>query len=160
MTTEQDITEDMKQAAKTVFMAMAFTETIRPIVEGYQQKIINEMKPQVNERDSKNYQMEFKTITNPKHSYLMNNTDFKIYLKRCNEERIKAKLHVENEEYCPLLVAEDLQRQAERAFIDIMEPITHLSADRVLCSKDGLDNYKKLIDISLRLLASFVNNKL
>jgi hypothetical protein len=154
MLTKQNIniTEDMKQAAKTVFIAMAFTETIRPIVEDYQQKILNELKPKDVYRNE--------VITNPKYSYQMNDSDFQVYLKRCNEERIKAKLHVESEEYCPLLVAEDLQRQAERSFIDIMEPITHLSADKVLCSKDGLDNYKKLIDLSLRLLAPYVNNKL
>jgi hypothetical protein len=155
-----NITQDMKQAAKNLFMAMAFTETIRPIVEGYQRKIINEMKPQVNERDSKISRLGFKTITEPKHSYLMNNTDFKIYLNRCNEERIKAGLKVKNDEYCPLLVAEDLQRQAERVFVETMEPITHLTADKVLCSKDGLANYKQLIDISLRLLAPYVDNKL
>jgi hypothetical protein len=160
MITKQNvnITKDMIQAAKTVFKAMAFTQTIRPIVEGYQQQIINEMKPQANERDAKNCQLGFKIITSPKQSYLMNNTDFQIYLKRCNEERIKAKLHVKSEEYCPLLVAEDLQRQAERAFIDIMEPVTHLTADKVLCT--GLDNYKQLIDLSLRLLAPYVDNKL
>lgn len=155
-----NITEDMKQAAKTVFKTMAFTQTIRPIVRAYQLKIIDEMKPQVNERDAKNYRLGFKIITDPKDTYLMNNEDFQVYLKRCNEERIKAKLHVDNEEFCPLLVAEDLQRQAERAFIETMEPITHLTPDKVLCSKNGLENYRKLIDLSLRLLAPYVDNKL
>jgi hypothetical protein len=136
------ITLDMKVAAKNVFMAMAFTQTIRPIVEGYQQKILNEMKPIVS---AKFFKMGFdKKITNSNDTYLMNESDFQTYLKRCNEERIKAKLHVDNEEYCPLLVAEELQRKAERLFIETMEPITHLTAEKVLCSKDGLANYKKL----------------
>lgn len=151
------ITQEMKQAAKNVFMAMAFTQTIKPIVRGYQQKIIDELKPEISEQFKKH---ERHTTITPENTYLMNDADFKVYLRRCNEERIKAKLHVDNEEFCPLLVAEDLQRQAERAFIDIMEPITHLTADRVLLSKDGLDNYAKLIDLSLRLLAPYVDNKL
>jgi hypothetical protein len=159
MTTKQmpNITEEMKQAAKTLFKAMAFTQTIKPIVRGYQQKIIDEIKPQTNTKYAwtKKY-----TITKPEDAYLMSDEDFQVYLKRCNEERIKAKLHVENEEFCPLLVAEDLQRQAERAFIETMEPITHLTPDRVLCSKNGLENYRKLIDLSLRLLAPYVDNKL
>ncbi len=158
MTTQNiNITDDMKQAAKNVFMAMAFTQTIRPIVEGYQRQILKEMQPQVNEKDAKNYRLGFKIITDPKHTYLMNNTDFQAYLKRCNEERIKAKLKVESEEFCPLLVAEHLQSQAEHAFIEAMEPITHLTPDRVLCSKNGLENYRKLLDISLRLLAPYVD---
>jgi hypothetical protein len=152
-----NITPEMKQAAKTVFKAMAFAQTIRPIVEGYQQKIIDEIKPRV---DPKHGWAKNKTVTTFKDSCLMCDEDFKIYLKRCNEERIKAKLHVDNEEFCPLLVAEDLQRQAERAFIEAMEPITHLTLDKVLCSKNGLENYRKLIDLSLRLLAPYVDNKL
>jgi hypothetical protein len=146
------ITDEMKRAAKTVFKTMAFTRIIRPIVEGYQQKILDEIKP----KDV--YKNE--VITNPKYSYQMNDADFSVYLRRCNEERIKAKLHVENEEFCPLLVAEDLQRQAERAFVETMEPITHLTADKVLCSKNGLENYAKLIDLSLRLVAPYVDKKL
>ena len=147
-----NITEEMKTAAKAVFMAMALVKTIKPIVEGYQRKIINEMKP------LDRYKGQI--ITNPNQSYQMGDSDFKIYLTRCNEERIKAGLKVENEEYCPLLVAEELQRKAERVFIDVMEPITHLSADRVLCSQNGLDNYHKLIDLSLRLLTPYVKGGL
>ena len=150
-----NITPEMKQAAKNVFKAMAFTKIIQPIVEGYQQKIIDELKPQV---DPDFKEIGFTTITKPKDSYLMADTDFQIYLKRCNEERIKAKLHVDNEEFCPLLVAKDLQNQAERAFIEAMEPITHLTPDRVLCA--GLDKYNQLLDLSLRLLAPYVDTKL
>lgn len=156
-TTKPNITNEMKQAAKTVFMAMAFTQTIRPIVEEYQKRIIQEIKPIVADEFK---QIGFTTITESKDSYLMNETDFKTYLTRCNEERIKAKLHVDNVEFCPLLVAEDLQRQADRTFIDVMEPITHLTTDKVLCSNNGLANYKKLIDLSLRLVAPYVQNKI
>jgi hypothetical protein len=145
------ITQDMKQAAKNVFMAMAFTKTIRPIVEGYQQRIIDEIKPEVKAEFQR---IGFTTITKPKDSYLMNDTDFHVYLKRCNEERIKSGLRVESDDYCPLLVAEDLQRQAEHAFIESMVPITHLTPEKVL--NTGLDNYEKLLDLSLRLLAPYV----
>jgi hypothetical protein len=146
------ITQDMKQAAKNVFMAMAFTQTIKPIVEGYQHKILNEM------QFKDKYTGDI--ITNPFNDYLMSADDFNTYLRMCNYERIKAGLKVKSAEYCPLLVAEDLQRQAERVFVETMEPITHLTADKVLCSKDGLANYKKLIDLSLRLLAPYIDKKL
>jgi hypothetical protein len=127
----------MKQAAKNVFMAMAYTRTIRPIVEEYQKRVIAEIKPQMDDKWL-GRGMTQKPITDAKDTYLMKDSDFQTYLKRCNEERIKARLHVDNEEFCPLLVAEDLQRQAERVFIEAMIPITHLTPERVLCSENGL----------------------
>lgn len=154
MTTQADveskITNKMKEAAHTVFMAMAYTKTVRPIVEGYQKRIIEEIHPVV----AVDFQrMGFSTITDPKDSYLMNENDFKVYLDRSHEEAIKAGFKVEHD-YCPLLIAEDLQCQAEHAFIKAMYPITHLKVDDVLIA--GLDKYHKLIDLSLRLLAPFV----
>jgi len=154
-TQRPEITDAMKQAAKNVFMAMAYTRTIRPIVEEYQKLVIAEIKPPVAE-EWLSRGIASRLITDAKDTYLMEDKDFQTYLKRCNEERIKARLHVDNEEFCPLLVAEDLQRRAERVFIEAMIPITHLTPERVLCSENGLANYDKLIDLSLRLLAPYV----
>jgi hypothetical protein len=150
---EKHITQDMIKAAETLFLAMAYTQTIRPIVEGYQKRIIAEIKPEVCEKFS-----EFATITitEAKDTYLMNDNDFQVYLKRCAEEAHKAGFKIPNDDYCPLLIAESLERDAEHALIKAMLPITHITKDMVLCSENGLANYKKLIDLSLQLLAPFV----
>ena len=155
---EKHITADMVKAAETLFLAMAYTQTIRPIVEGYQKKVLAEIKPKVSKKFLEMGTSQ-RVITEAKDTYLMNDNDFQVYLKRCAEEAHKAGFKIPNDDYCPLLIAESLERDAEHALIEAMLPITHISKDTVLCSRDGLENYKKLIDLSLRLLAPFVKKE-
>jgi hypothetical protein len=71
---------------------------------------------------------------------------------------VVARLHVANEDQCPLLVAEHLARQAEQALVDAMSEITNLSVDKLLSS--GQDQYKQFIELTLKLLAPYVRNAL
>jgi hypothetical protein len=142
-----NITPELIRATKAVFLAQAFTQTIRPIVEGYQQKVINELKP---------LNMDtLEVITSFKDSYTMTDCQFSEYFRLCNIEREKAGLKVENPEFCPLLVAEDMERKANRNLLEQAEYITHLSPDDVLCSVKGLENYNKLVDLTLRFMAGY-----
>lgn len=150
-------TRDMVTAAEAVFQCMAFVETIRPIVKGYQQKILDYEKyaydKQWIERGEKTWG---DWIDNPDHTYLMGDDDFQHYLKRCNEEREKAGLKVERPEYCPLLVAEELLRKARRVLVEVMEPITHIRADDLWNPKDR----DRLVELTLRLLAPYVKGRI
>ena len=148
-------TPEMTAAAEALFMAKAYVQTIKPIVEEYQKRIIAEINPKVADRFS---WIGFTTITEAKDSYLMNEADFNIYLQRCHDEAIKAGFQVPEFGYCPLLIAEDLERQAEHALVNAMFEISHLSVNDILCS--GLEKYHKFIDLSLRLLAPFVKNNI
>jgi hypothetical protein len=130
-------TNEMIEAAKTVFMTMAYTETIKPII--------------AKEWTAKG--MQDQIILNPDQTYLLQDSDFQVYLQETFKARDKAGLRVDNPEFCPLLVAEDLQRQAERALIEAMEPVTHLEPARLYG-----DNRKKFLDLTLKLLAPFVGN--
>jgi hypothetical protein len=144
-------TKEMKNAARDVFIKMAVVETIRPVVLGYETAILADMKPQ-----SKH---DHKIITEPKYAWTMTDKNFKIYLNCCNEERIKAGLKVKSQEYCPLLVAEDNLRVAETHLIEVMAPISHLTLDMLLESRDCLNNLRKAIDLNLQLLAPYVKGK-
>lgn len=152
------ITADMKKAAELVFVAMAWTETVRPIVEGYQRLILEDMQAPVAATWSERVRGDQKIITNPEHTYLMEEGDFAIYLARTKEERDQAGLHVDNDVFCPLLVAEDMQRKAERVLVEAMQPLTGISFDRLICSRNGIENKKKYLDLTLRLLAPFVKD--
>ena len=138
-------TKTMIEAAKTVFGCMALVNTIKPIVGGYQKKILQ--KHQF--RNS-----EGVIITEPNKSWTMSDEDFKIYLAECNKERIKAGLHVENEEFCPLLVVENLLIKAKWALIDAAEPITKIKSEEIY----NMEDREKLVELTLKLLASFVDN--
>lgn len=151
---------DMIRAAENCFAAMAFTETIRPIVEAYHHKILEEEKyPYSPKMMLRHEKAPADWISNLQHTYMLGEDDAKHYYKRCNEERIKAGLHVDDPAYCPLLVAEHLQMQAEHALIDAMEPVTHITRDMIWEKPNALENLKKLLDLTLRFMAAYCDAK-
>lgn len=139
---------------------MAACEAIRPIVEGYEREILARHRWENNEEVAKygHKGVKKRVILEPKDAWLLDEADFKIYDQECKAARDKAGLKVEDDGFCPLLVAEDLECKAKRVFIEAMQPITGLDPDDVLCGPDGVKNYDKLVDLSLRLLAPFVGS--
>lgn len=152
----------MIQAAENVFAAMAFEQTLRPIVEGYQRKILSERTwrcaPEYLERAIRRSLDEpvESHVTDIKLTWTMEKTDFARFIKRCDEERLAAGLFVENEAHCSLLVAEDTTRKAKYALFKAMASITKITADSAVTLKHA--DRDKLTDLSLRLLAPFVKN--
>lgn len=157
-------TPAMIEAAETVFLAMAFEQSIRPIVEGYRQKIFAERSWRCDpdlverlERRSPDQPVE-QYVTDIKFTWMMEKADFAVYLDRCNAERIAAGLVVEHDSHCPLLVAEHLTIQAKHALCDAMAEVTNIPAKKAATLK--LDDYRKFVDLTLKLLAPFVTNPL
>jgi len=157
-------TAAMIEAAENLFVALAFEQTVRPIVEGYQRKILAERTwrcaPEYLERATRMASDEpvESHVTDIKLTWTMEKADFAIYLGRCNEERSAAGLIVETEAHCPLLVAEDTTRKAKYALCEAMTSVTNMNADAAVALKPA--DYNKMIDLSLRLLAPFVQNPL
>ena len=149
-------TPEMIAAAETVFLTMAFVQTIRPVVLEYQASILAlgnwKIAPRFADR------LGSEVILDPKMSYLMTSANFALYEQKCKLARVVARLHVAKEDQCPLLVAEHLARQAEQALVDAMSEITNLSVDKLLSS--GQDQYKQFIELTLKLLAPYVKNVL
>jgi hypothetical protein len=151
---------EMIRAAENCFAAMAFTETIRPIVEGYQKAILEAEKyPYSPKQLLRREKAPADYISDLRHTYMMGEDDFAHYHKRCNEEQARAGLHTDSPEFCPLLVAEHLQMQAEHCLIDAMVPVTTITRDMIWQSKNSLENLKKLKDLTLRFMAGFVDTK-
>lgn len=153
----------MIEAAEALFVAMAFEQTLRPIVEGYQRTILSDgvwrVAPHILQRCSHRAGEPLAPyVTDIKSAWTMHEDDFTVYLKRCNEERIAAGLVVEDEDHCPLLVAENATRMAKRALCDAMASVTNISADKVLVL--GMTKYERFVDLSLKLLAPYVRNPL
>lgn len=157
-------TAAMIEAAETLFLAMTHEQCIRPVVEAYQRKILAERTwrcaPEILERAHRRASEEpmEQHVTDIKSAWMMEKADFALYIKRCNEERIAAGLVVESDAHCPLLVAEDLTRQAKYALCDAMVPITGISADDALRLRHP--GYDQFVDLNLRQLAPFVKNPL
>ncbi len=144
---------EMVEAAKTVFMAMAWKGTIEPIVTGYEREILSRHQFHISDEWTAKG-MPDKIILDPKETYLLNDIDSKIYINETFMARDNAGLKVDNPEFCPLLVAETMQIDAETALIATMESITHLEPGQLYG-----ENRKKLIDLTLRLLAPFMKGE-
>jgi hypothetical protein len=153
-------TPEMIRAAENCFAAMAFTETIRPIVEAYQKRILEEMQaPLAKEWQERKLAQDEPIILDIRHTYLMEDCDFQTYLARTREEQAKAGLHTDSPDHCPLLVAESLQMEAEHCLIDAMVPVTGITRDMIFQSAHSLENLKKFLDINLRFMAGFCDTK-
>lgn len=148
-------TPEMIQATNAVLMAMAYTETIRPRIEKIQNELITfwKFEPCQKWKDRKISDLP-EVITKWKHSYMLSDEDAKLLFAEYDEQIKKAGFNVEPG-YCPLLIAEDVERRTKRFLIDVMEPTIKMSADELICSKNGLENYKKVIDLTLRLLTPY-----
>lgn len=143
-----EIKPELIAAVKLYFLAQAWTKTVRPVVEGYQRKILAIMQP-INTFDGT-------IITEPKHAYSMSDEDFKIYADNVNDERIKAKLEVPDPEYCPLLMAESAESDAENKVIQAAEYFTTCTPHQILCT--GMANYHKMSEAVAVLVVSYCKN--
>lgn len=144
----------MISAAETLFTAMAFDSLVRPIVLKYQAEILAAGQWHIRPDFAKRLGDEI--ILEPKYSYQMTDENFAVYDASCKVARAKANLHVDNEDQCPLLVAEHQVIAAKHALIEVMFDVGKATTHQLLCA--GKDKYEQYIDLCLKLLAPFVRN--
>lgn len=147
----------MLQAAGIVFKAMAWVDVIKPVVEGYQKEILSRHQWHIAKEWSEKRGSPDRIILEPTNSYLLEDEDFQTYLQECHVARAKAGLKVDNDDFCPLLVAENLLNKAKNVLIDVMSTTTGIEHDDLF--HHGLEDYNKYIDLTLRLLAPFLRTK-
>lgn len=151
------LSTELITAAKTVFMAMAYTQSVREIVEPYQTELLAFWKFKVApEWLEKRGAPDFDVITEHKHSYLMDDSDSQIYFKELHCKHLEHGFKVQMN-YCPLLTAESLESDAKKVLLEMAEPMTGISGHKLLCA--GLDKYKMAIELLLQLCAPYCNAK-
>jgi hypothetical protein len=128
-------------------MAMAHTQVTRELVEEYQKDILK--------RHQFKHRRTGEVITEPKHAYCMSESDLNVYHSECTKARDERGLGVDaNPEACPLLYAEDLERQAKRNLLDVTKPL-HKIDYKIL----NIRQFNDLVEITLRFLAPFVSHE-
>ena len=149
-------TQEMIEAAETVFLAMAYEETVRPIVQAIQQKHLDEMKIQTymekydwtgRDWDGKN-----KPITKWGDLYNAKDEDFNEIYRRCYQDYLKHWPDLKYD-YCPLLMAESQRRDAQRELGRVVGPATGLDYSKII----RLEHYRKADELNLKLMAPFVD---
>ncbi len=147
-------TEEQIRAAENVLVAMAHEQTIRPIVEQYEQEILAKHQfPMASEWVEKG--IGPRVILDRKMAYLLSEADSAIYHRECNEARVAAKLTVTREGNCPLCEAEYVRIQAENALIQAMSTLPGL--DGLSKGVMTLELRARAIDLMLKLMAPFVD---
>jgi len=144
-------TQEMIDAATELFKAMTWVNTIKPVVEGYKNEILQRWKFKVTKEFR---EREDDVITLIRDDYLMSEEDFAIYLQECYKAAKAVGLALEDADHCPLLKAERSRTEAEWELMKVMEPITNVGWKRLFG-----ENREKYLDLTLRLLAPFVDKE-
>lgn len=150
-------TAEMIGVAETCFAAMAVEQHIGAIVIAYQHKIFTERVYAVRDEFAQaNTTRGGKPdrILSADLAYLMSEADFDIYHARCEEERVKAKLTIEKDGQCPLLVARNDTMLAEKDLVNSVSKITGITADQ--CITFNFEKYRQMVELVLNLYAPFV----
>lgn len=145
------LTPERIQAAKNLYMAMAWAETVRPIVTEYQMDILQDHQWKANKEWSEKRGVNEPTILTPNRTYLLNDDDAKIYYQECFEAAARAHLPVKEVGYCPLLIAEHNVVKAEWALFDAMEDVTGIDGHELYGK-----NREKYLDLLLRMFAPMI----
>jgi len=145
-------TAEMIEAAANVFIAMAALGVIEPIVTGYETEILKKHQWTIRPEFQKRLGAEI--VLDPKNAYLMSDADQAVFFAEAKLARQASGLVVEHDEQCPKCVAEYNLIEAKHKLIEVMEPITKLSVQRLMCG--GLDKYEEAVELTLKLLGPFV----
>lgn len=136
--------------AEALMASMAYEGTIRPIVEGYEQAILGKHQFRIS-RHWVDLGCEDEIILDRNKSYLLSEDDSRTYHAECFAARDAAGLKVDDPEFCPLLVAENLRITAENALLNAMGETPGLESLATGFMTTDLRN--RAIDITLKLLA-------
>jgi hypothetical protein len=146
-------TQEMIDAAGKVFFCMTHIMTIEPIIKSLEEKLLAEMQ-------LKEVRNPEKVITDSKNLYLISDEDAELYCETYSSVLSKNGYEeFAKDGRCPLLVAKKELTMAENHLIKVMEPITQTSIELLSSSGAFLENRADLIDLTLKLLAPFVDSK-
>lgn len=133
------------QAMKALFQAIAFCESLRPIVETKQQEIVSFYKFKVSE-ENKRYE-DFDEITKPNRMFLASDEDFRIYDAEMQAFYFSDACPIKPSKsgHCPLLEAEHFVRMLKWEIADLFAPTIGLSCDQLTGTLAGWNQYWEIM---------------
>jgi hypothetical protein len=141
------------KVVSSLFQAIAYTETLRSVIDGKKQELIDFYRFKVAQKFVEHGRPEY--ITKPSETYLMEDKDFELYLKEMEAFYYSDACPVKptKKGNCPLLEAESFLRDLKWEIVTFFEPITGLSQENL---RWNLKAFHQYIDILLGLYASKV----
>jgi hypothetical protein len=148
--------QDLIQAAEDAFSCQAWTRIIRTKIEKWQQEVLNKFNykvaPQwVDAYEKVGEEMPEFIKTHDK-MYLSNEKDFAHYMTEMYQRR-KDEFPIAFE-YCPLPIAEEMERDANRNLVVALEPYTGMNVDNLIYT--GMKVYERYLEINKGWLSHHV----
>lgn len=146
-------------AAEKVLALKAQVESLRPMVTKIQEEIIKDFGFKTN---TKYAERNGEDVT-PKTTYLMSDEDFDLYHTALMAEYKKAGFINLPEGHCPLLVAENDLRKAEKEFMTLSIELNRKAnwtpemIEEVATASHGLETRKKFLDLNLSYVVPFID---
>jgi hypothetical protein len=139
---------DLQSGVSAVLLARCYAEAMREQVDAVYTDLLTNQYEFYSRREE--WAGERRRITENKHTYLLTDDDYKELALQVDFELREKGIKPESMqfEYCPALVAEDIQRTAERTLFEIAEDFTKIKPNQVALS---LERYRKYLDLLLGL---------
>ena len=156
--TREDITPFLKKGVRAYLKTRAYAETMRKAVDKIEREVLQESPLPGPENRPGNRRKYSETITEPNEVYLCEDEEaLKKYYQKVNLREREAGLKPDDmaDDYCPALVAENLQSDIERLVINEMAYI--IGEDRGFFNKllnAGLTQYQQFIDLTVGLVVN------
>lgn len=150
--------QELRAAAKAVLVAKAAVEAIRPKVYAIQDNLIFQLSPKVSEE----YDEDRGEYVLRENAWMMTDEDAARYYPALDKEYRKAGFTEIETGQCPLLIAENLLRQAEALFIEQSVELTARvgidaqMAEDIARAMYSLDRRKEYIELTLRYVVPFI----
>ena len=137
-----DMARAIEPQANAVLLAQTYAKQLRGDMDALDRRILAE-------RDYCNAEGE--RITDPAITYELANDDFARFMARRAELIEKLAYQVPGPGYCPALMAEERQREAERALIEAAEPWTGIDVE---IATRNLEHYRRLVELLTGLVVN------
>ncbi len=148
------LSKKTKTLVISYFVARAASELKAEQVKPVQREILKSIQGKAVRGKSR--EITHQVIVDPKDDWLLSDGDADLYFAECDrvekERGIKPKSM--EKDHCPLLTLEEGQRKTERALIEHTGKPFGVSLDMLLCTKNGLENKQKWIDLICGLVVT------
>lgn len=138
-------TAAMIQAAKDVLTARAESMRLRPIINRIQAQLLNNLK--VTDEDGEE-------ITDPKRAFLMHDSFVEVYYPALNAAYHANGFQMEAD-FCPLLLAEEAERQAVRKMNRLAVEMIPVALRFDIDSITKMEDWHKLTGLNLAYISQF-----
>ena len=165
-------TKEQINYTEIVFLSMAKVETIKPIVRKIQTEVLKKYQFKIGDFNLKRFKEENinPVVLTENRTYLLKDSDFKIYLKECYKGYVDKGLNIEGDklyiknkptqkdlnifDYCPLLIAQDDLIKSQTLLINSFESVTGIKKEDLFTNFPK--NLNAYIDLTLKFMVKFV----